>query len=41
MTLDMLFIKANRDLEPPCKDYRELENHPIDAVVGEIRRNEI
>jgi hypothetical protein len=39
--LDMLFFKANRDLEPPCKDYRELENHTIDAVVEEIRRNEI
>lgn len=39
--LDKLMLDANSNLDPPCKDDTELENHTLDAVVEEIRRNEI
>jgi len=39
--LNNLFLKANEVLDPPCKDDDELENHTIDRVVEEIRRNEL
>ncbi len=39
--LDELFLKANKDLDPPCQDDTELENHTFDAVVAGISRNEM
>lgn len=39
--LDKLMLDANANLEPPCKDDLELENHTFDAVVEEIHRDEI
>ena len=39
--MNNLFLKANEVLDPPCKDDDELENHTIDRVVEEIRRNEL
>ena len=39
--LDKLFLKANEDLDPPCKDDTELENYTFDAVVEGISRNEL
>ncbi len=39
--LDKLMQDANANLEPPCKDDRELEAHTFDAVVDEIHRDEI
>lgn len=39
--LDNLMLDANKNLDPPCKDDTELERHTLDAVVEEIRRDEI
>jgi hypothetical protein len=39
--LDKLMLNANANLDPPCKDYAELENHTFDAVVEEIHRDEV
>lgn len=39
--LDKLMSDANANLDPPCKDDSELENHTFDAVVEEIHRDEI
>jgi hypothetical protein len=39
--LDKLMLDANANLDPPCKDDTELENHTFDAVVDEIHRDEI
>ena len=38
---DELFLKANKDLDPPCQGDTELENHTFDAVVEGISRNEM
>ena len=38
--LDKLMSDANANLEPPCKDDEDLENHTFDAVVEEINRDE-
>ena len=38
--LDKLMSDANANLDPPCKDDTELENHTFDAVVEEIHRDE-
>ena len=39
--LDKLMLDANANLDPPCKDDTELENHTYDSVVEEIQRDEI
>jgi hypothetical protein len=39
--LDMLFLKANKVLDPACQDDIALESHTFDAVVEEISRNEL
>ena len=39
--LDKLMLDANANLDPPCKDDTELENHTFDAVIEEIHRDEI
>jgi hypothetical protein len=39
--LDKLILNANANLDLPCKDDAELENHTFDAVVEEINRDEI
>lgn len=39
--LDKLMSDANANLDPPCKDDTELENHTFDSVVEEIHRDEI
>ena len=39
--LDKLILDANANLDPPCTNDTELENHTLDAVVEEIRRDEI
>jgi len=39
--LDKLMLDANENLDPPCRDDEDLENHTFDAVVEEIHRDEI
>ena len=39
--LDKLMLNANENLQPPCKDDTELENHTFDVVVEEIHRDEV
>jgi len=39
--LDKLILDANANLDPPCRDDAELENHTYDAVVEGIHRDEI
>ena len=40
-SLDILMLRANQVLDPPCQDDMELETHTFDEVAEGISRNEI
>jgi len=40
-SLDKLMLSANEVLDQPCQDDMELEDHMVDEVVEQIRRNEL